>query len=102
MTLDAHEFIRRFLIHTLPPRFQRIRHFGFLANRYRKEKLDLCRELLASPVAELLPETMQCLVLLAALTIPPPARCPKCKTGVMIRIGFVPPYRWPERPPDTS
>jgi len=102
MTLDADEFIRRFLMHTLPPRFQRIRHFGFLANRYRKEKLDLCRELLASPVSELLPETLQCLVLLAALTTPPPARCPKCKTGVMVRIGFVLPYRWPERPPDTS
>jgi hypothetical protein len=34
MTLDAHEFIRRFLLHVLPLRFQRIRHYGLLANRY--------------------------------------------------------------------
>src|SRR6202790_1653285 len=43
MPLQADEFIRRFLIHTLPPGFQRIRHFGFLANCHRKEKLTLCR-----------------------------------------------------------
>jgi Putative transposase len=40
MTLSADEFIRRFLIHTLPPGFQRIRYCGFLANRFRKEKPD--------------------------------------------------------------
>ena len=39
MTLDADEFIRRFLLHVLPDGFQRIRYFGFLANRYRAEKL---------------------------------------------------------------
>src|SRR2546422_987688 len=41
MTLDAVEFIRRFLLHVLPSGFVRIRHFGFLANRNRKEKLVL-------------------------------------------------------------
>lgn len=46
MTLDADEFIRRFLIHVLPPGFQRIRYYGFLGNRYRKEKLARCRQLL--------------------------------------------------------
>jgi hypothetical protein len=102
MTLDSGEFIRRFLIHTLPPRFQRIRHFGFLANRHRQEKLELCRRFLTSPASGLLPGAMQCLVLLAALTIPPVARCPKCKTGFLVRIGCVPAYRWPARPPDTS
>ena len=56
MTLAADEFIRRFLIHTQPPGFQRTRYFGFLANRFRKEKLDLCRKLLANPITELLPE----------------------------------------------
>jgi putative transposase/transposase-like zinc-binding protein len=102
MTLDSDEFIHRFLGHTLPAGFQRIRHFGFLANRHRREKLDLCRNLLKTPVTALLPDAAQCLVLLAALTIPPAARCPKCKTGVMVRIGSVPVYRWPARPPDTS
>ena len=41
MTLDADEFIRRFLLHTLPDGFHRIRHYGFLANGHRAAKLDL-------------------------------------------------------------
>jgi hypothetical protein len=49
MTLEADEFIRRFLQHTLPDGFHRIRHIGFLANCHRAEKLALCRELLAAP-----------------------------------------------------
>ena len=46
MTLKAIEFIRRFLLHVLPSCFVRIRHYGFLANRVRQEKLALCRSLL--------------------------------------------------------
>lgn len=46
MTLKAVEFIRRFLLHVLPLGFVRIRHYGFLANRVRQEKLALCRSLL--------------------------------------------------------
>jgi len=49
MTLVAEEFIRRFLLHVLPEGFQRIRYYGFLANRYRAEKLALCRQLLQIP-----------------------------------------------------
>jgi len=50
MTLDGGEFVRRFLQHVLPSGFVRIRHFGFLANRCRDEKLARCRSLLgASP-----------------------------------------------------
>ena len=37
MTLSAEEFIHRFLVQVLPLRFQRIRHYGFLGNRYREE-----------------------------------------------------------------
>ena len=51
MTLSADEFIRRFLLHVLPDGFQRIRYYGFLGNRYRKEKLDQCRRLLGMPAA---------------------------------------------------
>jgi len=47
MTLAADEFIRRFLLHTLPDGFHRIRHYGFLANRHRADKLARCRELLS-------------------------------------------------------
>jgi hypothetical protein len=54
MTLAATEFIRRFLLHVLPKGFMKIRHYGFMANRARTIKRDLCRQLLnmpSSPVA---------------------------------------------------
>ena len=47
MTLAADEFMRRFLLHTVPDGFHRIRHVGFLANGHRTAKLALCRALLA-------------------------------------------------------
>ena len=49
MKLTADEFIRRFLLHVLPDGFQRIRYYGFLGNRYRKQKLARCRLLLGMP-----------------------------------------------------
>ena len=52
MTLAADEFIRRFLLHTMPDGFHRIRHFGFLANGHRIGKLALCRALLAATPPE--------------------------------------------------
>lgn len=48
MTLAAAEFLRRFFLHVLPKGFVRIRHFGFLANRFRASRLRLCRQLLAN------------------------------------------------------
>jgi hypothetical protein len=48
MTLRATEFLRRFFLHVLPKGFVRIRHFGFLANRFRVPQLKLCRKLLAT------------------------------------------------------
>jgi len=52
MTLQAEEFIRRFLLHVLPEGFQRIRYYGFLANRYRAQKLVHCRDLLGMPALD--------------------------------------------------
>ena len=49
MKLDAIEFIRRFLLHILPSGFVKIRHFGFLANRNRSVRLELCRKHLDVP-----------------------------------------------------
>ncbi len=49
MTLAAAEFIRRMLLHVLPPGFHRIRYYGFLANRAREQKLAECRRLLDTP-----------------------------------------------------
>jgi hypothetical protein len=82
MTLDAVEFIRRFLLHVLPGGFVRIRQFGFLANRARKKKLALCRTLLAAPPA----------ARVAAEKAANPERktCPVCKIGHMVPLGIVP------------
>jgi hypothetical protein len=103
MTVNADEFIRRFLIHTLPPGFQRIRHFGFLANCHRKAKLALCRQLLIDPIASLLPQPDQCAQMLEAITEEPLRLCPYCGIGTMIRIRILPSYPWPAIPPsDTS
>ena len=53
MSLPVEEFLRRFLLHTLPPGFVRIRHFGLFAHRRRRVLLPLCRQLLAAaPAAE--------------------------------------------------
>jgi hypothetical protein len=49
MSLDAVEFLRRFLLHVLPTVLVRVRQFGFLANRVRKSKLERCR--VCSPLA---------------------------------------------------
>ena len=48
MTVAASEFLRRFLQHVLPKGFPRIRYFGWLANRRRREMLPLCRTLLSA------------------------------------------------------
>ena len=52
MTLDVDEFMRRFLMHVLPKGFRRIRHFGFLANPCRVERLARIRAALAFPAPE--------------------------------------------------
>ena len=78
MTLSAHEFIRRFLMHVLPEGFMRIRHYGYLANRRRGEKLARCRELLgASAPGEASPS----IELAAAPPPAPAASCPVCAEG---------------------
>ena len=83
MTLSAEEFIRRFLQHTLPPGFQRIRYYGFLANCHRAAKLDLCRRLLATPCSQLLPGAADCRDFYAALTGPYRRLCPQCGIGIL-------------------
>jgi Putative transposase len=50
MTLDAHEFVRRFLMHVLPPGFHRIRYYGFLTSQTRAKNIARIRELLAVPL----------------------------------------------------
>ena len=100
MKLAVDEFIRRFLLHVLPDGFQRIRSFGFLANRHRHANLELCRRLLAHPLSDLLPPPAVCRQPPLTLVAPPP-RCLHCGAA-LVRLTFLPPYRWPERPPDSS
>ena len=94
MTLEASEFIRRFLLHVLPDGFQRIRHYGFLGHRYRQAKLALCRQLLG-------------VVMSLSGVVPPQDKpdyrdfyekltgkslreCPLCNRGQMIAIAVLP------------
>src|SRR6266853_1095304 len=85
MTLAADEFIRRFLLHALPDGFHRIRHYGFLANRHRADKLALCRRLLAAPAPAHTGDDDDC----QRLPDSAPDRCPCCG-GQMEAIGAVP------------
>ena len=84
MTLDADEFIRRFLLHTLPDGFHRIRHYGFLANGHRAAKLALCRKLLACPSTNPAAKQNDAAAPRHALD-----RCPCCG-GAMITFATLP------------
>jgi hypothetical protein len=95
MTLEASEFIRRFLLHVLPAGFQRIRYYGFLGNRYRKEKLARCRQLLGmpayegqQPVKEAAPDYRERYEALSGVSL---RRCPACHQGCMHVIELLPP-----------
>ncbi len=92
MTLEADEFIRRFLLHVLPDGFQRIRHYGFLAHRYRQAKLARCRQLLGvgiTPVArEDKPDYRD---LYEKLTGKSLRDCSVCHCGHMVTIAALPP-----------
>jgi hypothetical protein len=102
--LAADEFIRRFLLHVLPKGFQRIRYYGFLANRYREQKLARCCQLLAMPKPE--PPADHAAgdhrnqyqeLTSASLT-----ECPACQRGRMVIIEALKPTK-PCRPSyDTS
>jgi hypothetical protein len=108
MTLAVAEFIRRFLMHVLPPGFHRIRYYGFLGPRHREAKLAQCRQLLQMPPSA--PEQTD---------TDPPAdyrdryealtglslrECPLCRLGRMIGVEPFPASRAPDSPPvlDTS
>jgi hypothetical protein len=90
MTLDAAEFIRRFLQHDLPSGFQRIRYYGLLANSHRNRKLTHCRAVLSAASTDLLP--IQAAASEAFQILPPPAVrwCPGCRSAILLRIPFGP------------
>jgi Putative transposase/Transposase zinc-binding domain len=88
MCLSADEFIRRFLLHILPPGFQRIRHYGLLASRNKKSTLLLCRRLLHAS-DDLLPSAQQIAEYVAEV-LTDATRCPVCHIGHMIRVEILP------------
>lgn len=93
MTLEAPEFIRRFLLHVLPKGFVRIRSYGLLANCVRRERLTLCRKLLTPNSGPSAPPSHE----------PQPTetswQCPACKKGRLVRIETIEPQRAPPESP---
>jgi hypothetical protein len=96
MTLEADEFLRRFLLHVVPRGFMRIRHFGLLANRTRRGTVPQCRDLLGQPPPDAQVESVAALV--HRLTGIDLTCCPVCGTSRMQTTALV--HRTP--PPDSS
>ena len=86
MTLPTHEFIRRFLIHVLPKRFHRIRHYGLLANSNRAANIARARELLAMPARSEQPDTSNATAVEEPRVLPRP--CPCCGGRMIIIETF--------------
>jgi Putative transposase/Transposase zinc-binding domain len=82
MTLDAVEFLRRFLLHVLPTGLVRIRQFGFLSNRGRARKLQLCHTLLAARLPARCDPT-------ATSDSADSQTCPHCKRGRLFVTEFI-------------
>jgi hypothetical protein len=89
MSLDADEFIRRFLLHVLPDSFHRIRHYGYLANGVRVAKLAHCRRLLAAPEPAPSAAAADYRERYQQLTGRSLDLCPCCG-GRMVEIGIIP------------
>jgi len=103
MKLTADEFLRRFLMHTLPLGFQRIRHYGLFSNRHRKDALDRCRGLLATAISVLLPSPAQDFRdLYLQLTTVDLRSCPHCLIGRMQVIEILTPQRYHRCAVDSS
>jgi hypothetical protein len=86
MTVTAEEFIRRFLMHILPRKFVKIRHYGILSNRNRKLKLQKSKILLGMTYkkSKAFIESLSSSELLLKLTGIDICKCPSCKKGKMI------------------
>jgi hypothetical protein len=98
MTLSAEEFIRRFLLHVLPGGFHRIRYYGFLGNRHRKEKLEHCRHLLGMTPNERSSQAQPCQDYrdrYEKLTGRSLRECPVCHRGRMITVRLLAKNRSP-------
>lgn len=95
MTLDAVEFIRRFLLHVLPKGFVQLRHYGLLANCVKRANLELCRELLATNADRESSERVPGELETTADSEKRGVRCPVCKQGHMVVVQELLPERGP-------
>ena len=102
MTLPAAEFMRRFLLHVLPPKFHKIRYFGFLAACHRRQRLRLCRQLLGMPEpgpAAPAPDYMERFRQLTGRSL---LECPACGEEAMLTVAGFEPGEEPPPLDDTS
>jgi hypothetical protein len=95
MTLQATEFIRRFLLHVLPKSFVHIRHYGFLSNRVREHKLTLARNLLGKAHGE---KPAPATTIIVATDhddsqVEHAPTCPRCKRGRLLLVEDFKPFR---------
>ncbi len=96
MQVHATELLRRFLLHVLPYRFVRIRYYGLLANRYRRQNIAQCRALLGAADPEPLPEGEGWEESLQRLTGADPMQCPVCGRG-RLRLRSSTPRSFPSQ-----
>ena len=89
MTLTANEFIRRFLLHILPPALTKIRHYGFLGAAVKKKKLALCKRLTGAKLTEKIkPSAAELMKKLTGCDI---TLCPICGVGRFTLVSDLPP-----------
>ena len=98
MTLDAAEFIRRFLLHVLPSGFHRIRHYGLFAGAARAQNIERARQLLAASEGE--PQRSSAKADSKAEDVSPARRCPCCGGRMIVVKTFQGPR--PARSPSPS
>jgi Putative transposase/Transposase zinc-binding domain len=98
MSLPADEFLRRFLCHVLPSGFQRIRHYGLLANRAKQEDLTQCRKLLdvPTPAPPVKKTTAEWLLQLRGIDV---NHCPRCGLPSLQRTLLLPSHVHPPAAP---
>ena len=92
MDLTVTEFIRRFVQHILPPKFRRIRHYGFLSNAAKGKSLNMKAQIKRDRVARK-EEALR------RMLGEKPNRCRCCQEGTMIRMGMIPPNSRARSPP---
>ena len=83
---SAPKFLRRFLLHVTPPGLCRIRHYGFLSNRNKQQKLPRCRELLGKPAPPSAAAPLDAVALILRFTGVDVTRCPHCQQGTLVAV----------------